>query len=31
MTIDFEIEGRLKFAFDANSWVVLKWDSDRVH
>jgi hypothetical protein len=31
MTIDFEIEGRLKFAFDARSWVVLKWDADRAY
>jgi len=31
MTIDFEIEGRLKFSFDANSWVVLKWDADRAY
>lgn len=31
MTIDFEIEGRLKFAFDANSWVVLKWDADSAY
>jgi hypothetical protein len=31
MTIDFEIEGRLKFAFDANNWNVLKWDADQAY
>jgi hypothetical protein len=28
VTIEFEIEGRLKFAFDQGLWVALKWDDD---
>jgi hypothetical protein len=29
MTLDFEIEGRLKFAFDPKRWIAVKWDEDQ--